>query len=95
MKAEGGYEENGRNHGKTETRKYGSPLGRNNGLTELRKQASLELRIQESTEKPEGRKFIASQWTYGRTGSSCRAAELRKYRITNLRNYEFTNNGGE
>ena len=25
-------EENGRNHGKTETRKYGSPLGRNNGL---------------------------------------------------------------
>ena len=32
--------------------------------------------------------MIALQWTYGRTESSCRAAELRKYRITNLRNYE-------
>ena len=50
------------------------------GLMELGKYASLELRIQESTEKPEGRKFIASQWTYGKTESSYIAAELRIYK---------------
>ena len=36
------------------------------------------------TEKPEGRKLIASQWTYGGTESSCRAAEIRIYGKTEV-----------
>lgn len=36
------------------------------------------------TEKPEGRKFIASQWTYGKTECSYIAAEIRIYGKTEV-----------